>query len=195
MPQLIDRFETDLREVRIDKNNTYIISYPEILKYISTIDKFNRNNFIICAHIIFAWMPAVIKLYNEQNEGVDSIDKAVEDLNYIKQSKTDLHGPINSIQCVIKNSLVGTSKLLHFVFPDTYPIWDSNVCKYWGQNPTQNIIQNIHKYMAYRAELINTINNIRFNAIHKNIIEQNGYFVSKLRAAEQIMFEMGRLTD
>lgn len=57
-------------------------------------------------------------------------DKSNLILNYVSQAKGGILIKENEIAefiPIINNSLVGTSKLLHFINPNDYAIWDSNI--------------------------------------------------------------------
>ena len=79
-------------------------------------------------------------------------------LNNPKFYTKDKECHINTLTSFINNSIVGTSKFLHFSFPDHFPIWDSRVEKatrFDVKNPTSPLNKSNHRtkkvdnYIAY----------------------------------------------
>jgi hypothetical protein len=55
----------------------------------------------------------------------------------------------NTFQTIRGSSVVAASKLLHFFYPDEYPIWDSRVRQNYGHTPRKDHQSDI--YMSYTA--------------------------------------------
>ncbi|MFZ4262084.1 hypothetical protein ACFRAE_08575 [Sphingobacterium sp. HJSM2_6] len=110
-----------------DKINKDLISYDSnsyihFLKYFDDIDIINEHHFYIATGFIYSWMPTILKTVL-CNEGVLDI------LNKIKAGYDVNEGDLTALTLSVNNSLVGVSKLLHFIAPSQYAIWDSRVCK------------------------------------------------------------------
>ena len=72
----------------------------------------------------------------------DKLIKALEILSQVKnQNNTHLinHEDLTLITKLFNNSLVGNSKILHFINPINYPIIDSNVLKYIYKSKIKNL--------------------------------------------------------
>ncbi|WP_107879228.1 hypothetical protein [Neisseria animaloris] len=189
----------DETEILLD---SYIFSYPYILEFFST--KFNsknaldKHNFICGIHMIYGWMPHILKL-----NPIDDLDNIITILNNTqkKQEISDedllkLAKPINNL------SVIGTSKLLHFIVPNSFAIWDTNVHEFICSKKlidnnnyiyTKNIHTNkehiqIPNYRAYLNLLTKIQENSKFNDFHNSVNTKIGYKVSPLRAIELIMF-------
>ena len=93
------------------------------------------------------------------------------------------------------NSIVGTSKLLHFIYPDKYPIWDSNVCKYFTDGEPfsyrVNKVSNYLKYIDFCNGLIEN-NKEGIAEIQKEFITEFDLEISKMRTLELIFFQVGK---
>jgi hypothetical protein len=88
----------------------------------------------------------------------------------------------------VNNSLVGASKLLHFLHPNRYPIWDSKVCeKLMGcqNNKKVNKIENYIDYSNAISELKNLPNCMTLKEAFKLKYK---YEISDIRAIELIIF-------
>ena len=122
--------------------DSYNLSHGHIVK---NFEKLNRQDtdtetwLISGASSAYGWMPRAIRLHTCH------IDKAICSLEEIKKHKEDLKKGLSGQDCnrvineitplivplknFIDNSIVGTSKFLHFSFPDAFPILDSLVKK------------------------------------------------------------------
>jgi len=79
----------------------------------------------------YAWMPTIPKLHLEKLEiGEEAL---LLKLQALKNGDIDqLESLFNILVPVINNSVVGTSKVLHFIAPSIVPIYDSRVVLTWN---------------------------------------------------------------
>ena len=118
----------------IDANDQYLKSYPHIIKAVSTlIDNLGSSSIVSIAHIAYGWMPTVLKefdfSYIEKGFILDA--RKTSSFNDAKLFISILeNSPIN-------NSWIGLSKVLHFINPQFFPIWDRKVAKHFGINSYQ----------------------------------------------------------
>lgn len=138
-------------------------------------------------------MPTILKK-------ISDIRKVLPLLNQAKSEKLLELKDIDLIRECINNSLVGTSKLLHFINPNLYAIWDSVVFKYLtGKNANNEQIKNVTDYRDYLNLCTELIKYDSFKAIKEQMegkIKSSGiknYKISDLRAIEMIIFETQRL--
>jgi hypothetical protein len=92
---------------------------------------------------------------------------------------------------LINNSLVGVSKLLHFVNPDQYAIWDSRVALYFDPNISYYLMHHPATYRRYLQACFDVTKHHRFPELHQSIIAKVGRPVSALRAVEIVMYTNG----
>jgi hypothetical protein len=60
----------------------------------------------------------------------------------------------NFFQAIGGKSVVAASKLLHFVFPDRFPIWDRIVAKEFGLAPNgEEAAQNYSRFITFWSEI------------------------------------------
>jgi hypothetical protein len=112
----------------ISRDNSYIVSYPHILAHFQSFDVFSQKDFVCGAHIVYGWMPTVLDL-NPSKFPV-SLQRGAEILNEAKKNGQLSDRHIEVLVQLVNNSLVGTSKLLHFVAPNSFAIWDSKIYKF-----------------------------------------------------------------
>jgi hypothetical protein len=127
----------------------------------------NINDFWKIVSYTYSWIPTIpdIKphLIRESNQFLGKLQKLKKDDDFY------LPELIDELIPVINNSLVGVSKVLHFIAPDAVPIIDRNVLRGWDvfffklncqfqviQMPSYKTSLNrnhIQKYLAYRSIL------------------------------------------
>lgn len=103
----------------------YLVSYPHFLNYFKNLESINLENLIIGISFTYSWMPTILKSIKLQNP-----DVIISILNNVKNGKQIEEDELLLLKTVFNNSLVGTSKLLHFINPNQYAIWDSRVFKF-----------------------------------------------------------------
>lgn len=174
----------------IDVNQkSYYISYIEFLKHFKRIKEFKKHDVIVGIHLIYGWMPTICHLKSED------FAEAATILNKVKKGKELLdNSELNILKDVFNNSIVGTSKLLHFISPENYPIWDSNVCRYL--NIPAHKANNIDVYLQYIDACRNIIEQCKDEIAHvkgemkkfKPYNDNDKDEISDMRAVELVMF-------
>ena len=104
----IDKFFQDCKSFKVDKQ-TYDVSYPEFLKYFYDIKVITKHNLVIGINFTYGWMPTIFDFRS------DNFDEAIEILNNAKKGLTLTVAQLESLKGLFNNSLVGTTKLLHFI--------------------------------------------------------------------------------
>jgi hypothetical protein len=167
--------------------DSYLYSYPEFLKYFEKIDKITKHNFIIGINFSYGWMPTIFEFKS------DKFDEVVEILNKVKGGVSPCINELNILKSMTNNSLVGSSKLLHFIKPSLIPIWDSRVYKYLlGKNHSQNSISNPDHFMDYIKFCNTVVEEDNFRDLKYYIEMQVGYEMSPVRIVEIVMYLNGK---
>jgi len=99
---------------------------------------------------------------------------------------------VDQVKGLVNNSVVGASKLLHFVNPRLCAIWDSRICKYLEGRAHAYLVNSVDRYLAYLGVCDNLVRNPRFAKPHESVERKLGYAVSGLRAVELILFYASR---
>jgi hypothetical protein len=186
-----ERFAKSALEVPYQKEDSYLVSYREFINYFARLEKIEAHNFIIATHFTYGWMPRILKLKGlSEDINLDALyPHLVETLNKVKRSREIKEMELKLLVHVVNNSLVGVSKLLHFINPVEYAIWDSWVYKYInGKKPHQYQINDIEKYKVYLQNCTEISGHYEFPEIQININEKIGYEVSAFRAIEWVMY-------
>ena len=163
--------------------SSYVRSYSAILSHFTSIQKFQENDYVCCAHMVYGWMPTILEIYLD--ESFISIGEAAELLQKAKNNECLSFQEVESLAKITNNSLVGSSKILHFTNPEMYPIWDSRIyCFVFEENPYSYRVVKVEKYFQYIERLKELVNDSRFPDFYRKIVDRIGYRVTKFRALE-----------
>jgi len=178
----LSKLKTEAQGIKPDE---YTDVYPYLISYFEERKELTAEDFIRGAHMVYAWMPTMLSMYSLKSE----LKKLIPLINQVRKNRCIKENEINTIAATINNSVVGTSKLLHFISPEDFPIWDSRVYTYiYRQRAYGYRVNNAKKYLGY-IELVNqTVKCDRFKKIHSIVNDKIGYDVTAVRAIEAIMF-------
>lgn len=185
----IENLKRDAKNITFNKNDSYIIAYPEFIKYFETNSPIEKHHLIIGGHFVYGWMPTILKLK------LDNIDKVLELLNEVKNGKVLNKDELETLKTCINNSMVGLSKLLHFINPENYAIWDRRILKYCTGKSSQYGIDKPINYIAYIDKLHEIRTEQNFKDLHQSIQKHFiplGYEVTAMRAIEIVMFQTSK---
>lgn len=182
--EIIERLTRIANDFDSSKEN-YLVSYPHFLNYFKNIQTINYENIIIGISFTYSWMPTILKSIKLENP-----EKIVSILNEVKNGKKINEDQLGTLKSAFNNSLVGTSKLLHFINPKKYAIWDSRVFRFLNnEEPHKYKLEKPKTYIEY-IEFINTLKNEKtFETFYKLMIQKVGYDISEHRALELAFFK------
>ena len=162
---------------------TYLKSYPHFIEYFNKIQSITLHELTIGVNFTYGWMPTIFDFRSNQFEVV------LEILNRLKTGTMPNNNELIILRNHINNSIVGASKLMHFINPSLVPIWDSRVYKYLtGQTPHGYRVDNIANFRHY-IDFCNTlVLDERFNSLKSQIENIVGYKMSSMRIADLVMY-------
>jgi len=166
----------------VDADHSYQKSYQYFIEYFADGRTFSEMDFVIGANFTYGWMPTILEFKSSD------FDAAVIAINLAKAGQVIGDNHLEAIKAVVNNSLVGTSKLLHLINPNTYAIWDSRVCNFLLCKKNQNLLTSFQIFNEYLELCQRVALHSDFQDIHDSFKSQLGYEISKLRTVEQIMF-------
>ena len=181
-----ERLKKDAENFTVFANDSYIQSYPEFLKYFESIELIEKHHLIISSHFVYGWMPTIIQVDTRD------LDKVLFLLNAAKSGHELTISELEILKFCINNSMVGLSKLLHFINPRDYAIWDSRIFKYLTGEKSQYGIDKAMNYDAYLKEINKLIQHPDYTDLHFKIERNFSYTITPMRAVEILMFETNR---
>ena len=179
------------QESLLDRND-YVGGYWALRSLFD--DKLEFANLIdveIGAHAVYGWMPTILKRVDlSKNKALLLFAHEWKNRKKIDwtRAKKALEGNTIDLRA-INNSVVGTSKFLHFVAPEIFPIWDSRIARVFDLIDRSQI-NNPSNYMAY------------CDAVHQRLREpvdwpsfpanNDAQIVSDVRKLEFCLFAYGK---
>jgi len=105
-----------------DQQQRYDLTYPIYSAKFSRKKVIEYTDLIQCIWCAYSWMPTIPKISDVPDEVVDLVNLIIS-----TDMLSEYH--IEQLSKTINNSIVGTSKVLHFLRPHIFPIIDSKVLK------------------------------------------------------------------
>ena len=163
--------------------DSYIKTYPEFIQFFKNINSISKHNLVISSHFVYGWMPTIIELKFQ------NIKEVLKSLNKAKNGAILTIAELELLKNSINNSLVGLSKLLHFINPIDYAIWDSRIYRYTTDKKSSYGIGNTQLYLNYLSKLNEIESHVDFDEIKKNVSVHFDYEITSKRVIELLMFE------
>ncbi len=170
----------------------YATSYPHLLQALvgRPID---AAGYVAVAHMVYGWMPTVLEL--RTRSAVPFADEAAI-LESVRNGAALSEDQLDQLKASINNSIVGVSKLLHFLCPHRYAIWDSKVYSYlravadpgWNGRVDHEDVNKTHRYITDMDELRCLVADPACQPARERVNNALGYPVTALRAAEVLMY-------
>jgi len=168
----------------IDGSEQYIRTYPQLLRSTAILAKeMGEDALPAIAHMAYGWMPTILKKFSDSKP--DIVGPATECRSFEEAS-----GLIQSLDdSPINNSWVGLSKVLHFVNPDFFPIWDSRVATHFSLKNAYQVNKKNH-FLEYLSFIAKHRNKDAVKKVQEAFVKEAGYSVSDVRACEFILFSV-----
>lgn len=171
-------------------------AYSQFLKFYSDKRSLSRDDIFIGANFTYAWMPTMNKTAFEISDDlVKAVNRIRIDGNYLEIER------LIELSKITNNSFVGVSKLLHFISPEKYAIWDSRVLRYLRSLDNKkfngNILTKPSKYLEYldSIKFISDVDRRNNYFLRNKISGLIGYEVTSYRSIEFVMFFLGKKND
>ena len=201
----IDLVFNSLQSYEIEfENTTYFESYFEFVEFFTKIETVDYHSLVISSYFTYGWMPTILKKFNN----TDNIDVVITILNKVKNHSDIYESDYRELVNCINNSIVGVSKLLHFINPTDYPIFDSRIKNYFKENhllesvwklsiktkESDKYTKDIQQYQLYRDICLEMISDERFQKIYDESVKQLGFDreITKMRVLENLFFSFGK---
>ena len=169
------------------KQENYLLAYSYFVSYFQQKDTLARERIVIGISFTYSWMPTILKTIN-----LSEPDQLILIFNKVKQGHLISTQELQILKNAFNNSLVGVSKLLHFIQPEKYAIWDSRVFRFLsGNEPHVSIFKQPETYLSYLTLLDNLKNEPAFSKFYRLMQQKVGYPISEYRALELAFFKGG----
>lgn len=176
---------------------TYLATYPSILAFGKSPGPITADRFHQLAVMAYGWMPRIVRV------DLAYVPQALEALNDAVQATAMAQlsaGAMNGLACCLR-SVVGASKVLHFINDAVFPIWDSNVEGFRLKHPVSNDhMKKEANYFKYANDVHSIRSGQNFQTFYKSFsgvmqgrlraLGISLYQVSEVRAIEAAAFEL-----
>jgi hypothetical protein len=166
-------------------SQTYLITYPEYIRYFREIKgKIEHHHLLIGIGFAYSWMPRILRILKAIDNNTLNIINNAKGESYI--SKED----IEVLMDTFDNSITSVSKLLHFIHPEKYGIFDNKVFSSIASKRLSNQKDKAGLYLSY-TRLIEDVTKLdEYENIHDEVQEKLKIWrpISRIRSAELILF-------
>ena len=178
--------EESTDKVFAGRRQFYFNSYLYILSHLKAQKgNLNPESTMVAICLIYSWMPRVPhKVVIKDNDVIKLLNKAYHSTYENKLSEQE----IETIQFSINNSMVGTSKILHFINPNVYPMWDSNIAKIVKSEKDKSE-KEVLNYLNYQNACLK-LSDDDCNECIKNFNSEKFNGLSKLRKIDMALFSL-----
>lgn len=183
----LDSLLKDYQEVDYSHQISIHPYYSEFIEFFKSKDVLVYNDIIVATHMVYGWMPTMLRINTKE------IDQVLVLLNKVKKGHSASLEELGLLRAMINNSMVGPSKLLHFISPEKYAIWDSRIFRYITGKVNQSQISKAINYFGYLEGINSLVNQPGFLRIHEYVQSEMNVEYSKLRTAEIVMFETDKI--
>jgi len=166
---------------------SFMLSYGHFVSFFQERTSLTLSDFVIGAHFTYGWMPTILDFRPTDLQTCLTI------LNKVHSHQTILDSEVVTLANAVNGSLVGVSKLLHFIDPNGYAIWDSNVCEYLNSRTGGKWkVANLESYLNYQKLLRSLQGHSVMIELRNTVGRRFDGEVSDLRILEIVMFLTGR---
>ncbi len=170
----------------------YSMAYGSLLPHFSKRRTLTWDDAVVGLHIVYGWMPTIPKLGGimqwEQQRKSDLTATLTRTVNGHVPTDDELA----ELMAFSNNSMVGASKLLHFLNPSTFPIWDSRVARAFFNRPKVYSYQvnKAGRWKLYQATLTNWLNDQQVKSRCAELKQLAGHLagLTNLRLVELVLF-------
>ena len=178
---LSEIFKKADKEDKANLIRVYTQSYSVIVDYFESWllnpSERDANNLLHGILMIYAWMPRILRLHIEASSFYDDakVAKLIDFLRKLKSypefdknSENNVYsflrnnsGQVSALKSIVDHSLTATAKILHFVRPADFPIWDSNIAERFGKtNSIKNYWGFLLSFENLRKEYESELNDV-----------------------------------
>ena len=183
----LEKLESDAKNIISSSDRSDLISYPEFVDFFKKNNTITKHELVIGINFTYGWMPTMFDFRSTE------FDKVLSILNDAKAGKIPTEYDLKILKSCFNNSLVGTSKLLHFINPNEFAIWDSRVYRYLtNEKPYSYRLDDFTTFLGFRDFCKHITEQHGYEEIHQLVEKRINYAMSKMRTVELIMFTNGK---
>lgn len=179
----LDLILTKLSKLEPIENDSYINVYTSLQSFTKRQSIKDQTTFIGLAHMVYGWMPTILTFDSGREMAPELFDKIEEgclEADFLVELKQ-----------IVNHSIVGTSKVLHFLNGEDYAIWDSRVYRsITGKKAYEYRVNSVEVYIEYMNQMRKVAKELDREYVNQELVCK-GYCTkdtSVLRMMELILF-------
>lgn len=161
---------------------SYLRSYNHLLAFFKE-KVLDESSLIQGAFMIYGWMPKTLNICKFDV----SIAFVLQSLKRLQDANNFDVKDLEVVKGFTNNSIVGASKLIHFIYPDQFPIWDSKICSKLFEGNVHYQVEKIENYLLYLKSIRKFKSHTACVGFTKEF-KKTHYEITSIRAAELMIF-------
>jgi hypothetical protein len=175
-------------KLKVPGNDRYLHHYPLLLKGIADLLPLDISRLSLAGSAVFSWMPTQMNL---DYRGLKESLNVINNLSDQPLSQKSLELLASTFATIRGRSVVAASKVLHFIYPREFPIFDRIIAQKIGMAPNGG--EAAASYLNYREVLSDLLQNDDVVSACNEVrhrLSASGYFheISDMRAVELVLF-------
>lgn len=181
-------FLAEMQALAVTQDALSIRVYPTFVNFFAGRASVTKDDFVIAANFTYGWMPTILQLTATDTDWM----RAARLLTSAKLARVTSESDLVFLMGLVNNSLVGVSKILHFVNPQQHAIWDSRVYRYiTKKQPYGYRVSDVATFPRYLAICDEIAQWPQLAAEVVRLSEKIGQKLTAFRAIELTMFVNG----
>ncbi len=175
-------------ELKLPGNDRYLHHYPLLLKGIADLLPLDGLKLSLVGSAVFSWMPTQMNIDHRRLEASANVINSLPEQPLSQKSLELLASTFATIR---GRSVVAASKVLHFIYPREFPIFDRIIAKKIGM--PANGSKAVASYLNYRqilSDLLQDGDVVSACGQVRHRLSERGYYheISDMRAVELVLF-------
>ena len=174
------------------KADPYSVAYGSLLPHFDKLSAVTWDDAVVGLHIVYGWMPTIPRLAGIMQWDQKRKTLLAATLTGAITGKGPTDAELGGLMAFSNNSMIGASKILHFLNPSRLPIWDSRVAKSFFNRPKvyDQQVNKVEKWKSYQATLIGWLSDQRVTSRCSELKRLAGHLagVTDLRLVELVLF-------
>lgn len=143
----INDVQVRFEQVEFQDSKGYLQTYPHIISGTARIKEFlphDVTSFVVIAQMAYGWMPTIprISIGHYNDTFWEDIENGSLDIDFL-----------TALKAFCNNSVIGMSKVLHFLNPVQYAIWDRKNCIVLTGLTSHSTANKIFRYIEYCEDI------------------------------------------
>ena len=170
----------------------YSVAYGSLRTHFAKLRTVTWVDAVVGLHIVYGWMPTIPKLDGIAQWDQHRKDNLTETLTRAVNGTLPSDDELGGLMAFSNNSMIGASKVLHFLNPSVLPIWDSRVAKaFFNRSKVYDQqVNKLEQWKLYQATLTNWLTYPQVKSRCAELKQLAGHLapVSDLRLVELVLF-------